>query len=278
MEREKFVSECNELTNLREGEQKGITQENNPLPPLRATLSKERGLRKAAFTLAEVLITLGIIGVVAALTLPTLISNYQKKVYVTQLKKSYAVMSNGFKLMMGHDGVTELKDTYAFSGMLADKCTNGGGGTNNLLTDECRSIKEGLESVFSGIQFVPCNGKAAKELNGTYIGGTGGGLGRKSTYTCIQFPDGSEIIHLSAKKAGNNIGIFVDINGAKNPNTVGRDIFYLDVNNNGVITGSYNVTQNWRTATSSTDKCEMDGTSRGWGCAGRVLEEDAMNY
>ena len=36
-------------------------------------------LKHAAFTLAEVLITLGIIGVVAAITMPTLINNYQKK-------------------------------------------------------------------------------------------------------------------------------------------------------------------------------------------------------
>ena len=36
-------------------------------------------MKKRAFTLAEVLITLGIIGVVAAMTIPTLISNYQKK-------------------------------------------------------------------------------------------------------------------------------------------------------------------------------------------------------
>ena len=36
--------------------------------------------KKLAFTLAEVLITLGIIGVVAALTLPALISNYKKQV------------------------------------------------------------------------------------------------------------------------------------------------------------------------------------------------------
>lgn len=42
---------------------------------------------KRAFTLAEVLITLGIIGVVAALTLPSVITNYQKKQTVEQLKK-----------------------------------------------------------------------------------------------------------------------------------------------------------------------------------------------
>ena len=44
---------------------------------------------KKGFTLAEVLITLGIIGVVAALTLPSLITNYRKKQTVAQLKKVY---------------------------------------------------------------------------------------------------------------------------------------------------------------------------------------------
>ena len=52
--------------------------------------------KKAAFTLAEVLITLGIIGVVAALTLPSLIQNYHEKQRVTQLKKAYSVMQNAF--------------------------------------------------------------------------------------------------------------------------------------------------------------------------------------
>ncbi len=42
---------------------------------------------RAAFTLTEVLITLGIIGVVAALTLPTLIADYQEKVLITSAKK-----------------------------------------------------------------------------------------------------------------------------------------------------------------------------------------------
>lgn len=43
---------------------------------------------KNAFTLAEVLITLGIIGVVAALTIPTLVNNYRKKQFETGLKKN----------------------------------------------------------------------------------------------------------------------------------------------------------------------------------------------
>ncbi len=50
-----------------------------------------------AFTLAEVLITLGIIGVVAAMTLPLLIQNYQKQVVITRLKYAYNVLSNVLK-------------------------------------------------------------------------------------------------------------------------------------------------------------------------------------
>ncbi len=49
--------------------------------------------KKCAFTLAEVLITLGIIGVVAASTIPSLVSHYQRKVLETQFKKSYSVLS-----------------------------------------------------------------------------------------------------------------------------------------------------------------------------------------
>lgn len=50
------------------------------------------------FTLAEVLITLGIIGVVAAMTIPTLITNYQKRETLTRLKSAYAQPQQAIKL------------------------------------------------------------------------------------------------------------------------------------------------------------------------------------
>ena len=49
------------------------------------------GSIRNAFTLAEVLITLAIIGVVAAMTIPTLISDFQEKVTVTKLQKVYSM-------------------------------------------------------------------------------------------------------------------------------------------------------------------------------------------
>ncbi|MBP3925318.1 type II secretion system protein [bacterium] len=59
-----------------------------------STLSqRERVKSKNAFTLAEVLITLGIIGIVAAMTLPAVITNHQSSVLRESFKKSYSVMA-----------------------------------------------------------------------------------------------------------------------------------------------------------------------------------------
>ena len=242
--------------------------------------------KKAAFTLAEVLITLGIIGVVAALTLPTLIANYQKKVYVNQLKKSVSVLSNGFKLMMAHDGVTELKDTEAFSGMNTSTCMS-----NNWDSDDCKSLREGLKNTFSSITFTNEN-ISYKTLSGHDI---------SISDVVIHFPDGSYISSLYWLKnsAGTQSGLngtmkgylgsfLVDVNGYKKPNIVGRDIFYLYVGNVGGVypMGSQAVSslfgdenaEYWRNSSNSTYSCKSDGSSAGYGCAARVLEEDAMNY
>lgn len=54
--------------------------------------------KKFAFTLAEVLITLGVIGVVSAITMPTLIQNYQKNVTVNRLKETYSILSQAVKM------------------------------------------------------------------------------------------------------------------------------------------------------------------------------------
>jgi prepilin-type N-terminal cleavage/methylation domain-containing protein len=62
---------------------------------------------RAGFTLAEVLITLGIIGVVAALTLPPLVQNYRKKAVETKLAKFYSVMNQAVKLSEVENGDTE---------------------------------------------------------------------------------------------------------------------------------------------------------------------------
>ena len=63
--------------------------------------------RLAAFTLAEVLITLGIIGVVAAMTMPALIQNYRKSVVENKLKSEYSLISNAIRMSEAKNGSSE---------------------------------------------------------------------------------------------------------------------------------------------------------------------------
>ena len=73
-------------------------------PTLAAWLPSCLAAKKAAFTLAEVLITLGIIGVVAALTIPNLVVNYKKKVVETRLAKIYSTLNQAVILSEEKNG------------------------------------------------------------------------------------------------------------------------------------------------------------------------------
>lgn len=55
-------------------------------------------MSKKGFTLSEFLITLGVIGVVSAITLPVLIKNYNNYLTEQKLKKAYNTLSNGIKM------------------------------------------------------------------------------------------------------------------------------------------------------------------------------------
>ena len=63
-------------------------------PPSRFLLTGLRCARPSAFTLAEVLITLSILGIVAAISVPNIIQQYQKRLTITKLQKAYATLEN----------------------------------------------------------------------------------------------------------------------------------------------------------------------------------------
>lgn len=79
---------------------------------------------KKAFTLAEVLITIGIIGVVAALTLPSLVANYRKKVVETRLAKFYSIINQALELSENDNGPKEYWDEMGKSGFEEDEDGN----------------------------------------------------------------------------------------------------------------------------------------------------------
>ena len=73
-------------------------KENNSTDKVHSLFTTHHSLKLAAFTLAEVLITLGIIGVVAAMTMPSLIQHHREKAMVTSLEKFVSTISQAVEL------------------------------------------------------------------------------------------------------------------------------------------------------------------------------------
>ena len=82
-------------------------KENNFTDTVFSRFTSHFSLKSAAFTLAEVLVTLGIIGVVAALTMPALIQNYSNQVVETRLKKFYSTMNQAIAMSIKDNGDVE---------------------------------------------------------------------------------------------------------------------------------------------------------------------------
>jgi len=81
----------------------------------------EQSKRKFGFTLAEVLITVGIIGVVAALTIPVLIQNYQQKAQIIQIRKVVSDFENAADMLITEEGKSNLGTTSLFGTNGVDK-------------------------------------------------------------------------------------------------------------------------------------------------------------
>lgn len=168
--------------------------------------------KNLAFTLAEVLITLGIIGVVAALTMPTLITKHQKNVTVNSLKKFYSAVSQAKALSEVENGPfatwefnsEETKDSQRenFNKYFRPYLN---------IVDECKSTDQcnipALKSDISYYNFYIMN-------NGTIF-----------SLKCSNDKEGKPGCYIIA-----------DINGNKGPNTYGKDIFFMNIyNRQGVV-------------------------------------------
>ena len=188
-------------------------------------------MKKCAFTLAEVLITLGIIGVVAAITLPILIQNYQKTVWVNQLKKSVSVLENGFKLAMAEDEVDNLEDTALFRTLKED----GGGCVDIFEYSDGNGFENEFKKYFKVVKYA--NGyweNNYKDLDGEVYE-------NDEDATLVNLYDGTKLflqlngcyfrqIYYGHQK------IDIDVNGDKNPNQWGRDRFSFILESNGRLT------------------------------------------
>ena len=201
--------------------------------------------RRFAFTLAEVLITLGIIGVVAALTIPNLIQNYQKKQWVSGLQKGYATLNQVFKTAMAEDMVDDVTQTELWSSIPYDA----GWGAQVInspeldyslfveqlkkylkVTKSCNPSVDPLNDSCFGISYLDIDGNDQDDF---FIKEN-----RLKVYTADGIVYYFQNLHdngLSAFGGYLTGSIEIDVNGDKEPNQAGRDLFSVVLLKNGNV-------------------------------------------
>ena len=174
---------------------------------------------KRAFTLAEVLVTLGIIGVVSAMTVPTLMQNHQRKTYVVQLHKVY----NEFQQAM----VQYMTERNALN--LREAGINSQAAMNSFVTNHFKVVNSCLTE-----ETTPCfeNPANYKKISGAVANGFDNEEGMMFTLA-----SGASIRPLYANNGSNFIVMVVDTNGMQGPNIYGRDFFDMCIDVNGNIDG-----------------------------------------
>ncbi len=219
--------------------------------------------KRAAFTLAEVLITLGIIGVVAAMTLPVLISKYQERSWLTSFKRTYSVL---YQAYLG---------AYQENGIASTWCP--------AKNSDCS--KTYFDILSPHLKVVEVWGFDRPDIlyKISYHDLDGRDIGSNNIFPTTHYKfvlnDGT-IIGIGYDGELNMPLLQVDTNGLKGPNQLGKDIFYFTLNskqNYPVISGF----AKWWIGAGSSTYCSTQRQSGWWsggGCSLWIIATGNMDY
>lgn len=217
-----------------------------------------------AFSFAEVVITIGIIGIVAAMTLPSLIQKQQKYVLEKNFKVVYSLLLNAIRMAESVHGeakywqyhsenLTTPQNTILFSETYLIPFLNDIHVYDGYALHGCKNItyknRDGV--------VVPCNSVIG------FCGTCGAGSGN---LTHIDLPNGAIIVPMV--RFAQSVEIDVDINGYKGPNVFGRDVFRFFINRYS----KYNLagTDFPHTRKFRLNRCKNDSL---WDCASLIIED-----
>lgn len=225
---------------------------------------------RTAFTLAEVLIVLGIIGLIADMTIPTLHQNIQIKVNVTRLQKAYSTFESALRLAISENGTPDEWGIPI-------------GGDED---ESARIFISKIETYLSMTKNCSKDGGRCW-FDVKYLDGTSGGTSTERPKKRFILSDGTAVniaVHSPLCKAnfGSSITLQnvcasadIDINGSKGPNQMGRDVFTFWFTKYGVLPlGTPADTSGYR----FDQTCKYRTNQKGYGCAAWVIYKGNMDY
>lgn len=200
-------------------------------------------MKKKGYTIAEAIITMGIIGVVASLSIPTFISSYRKQVYSKTLASAVSTFENGMSVMMMKEGADDLLDSRAWSKIKSGAAYSlSKGSSSEVIEDFMKEIGgtlsiETYETADAKYSSLSDPGAAPSITYGSPV--------RFRTRSGLEYMIYvAEVSAANAKKevdvlaAGGNYQnqaaeVYIDVNGVKEPNVIGRDYFRFELGTDG---------------------------------------------
>lgn len=236
-------------------------------------------MKKMAYTLAEIIIVVGIIGIVAEMTIPALVTNVQNTTFAESAKKVYSDFNNILtRLANDTNCMGDLTCTGLFS-----SDTN-----SNNLGDAVDSYFKVIKLCANAAGCFPTATAPNFDRTGTAVNYDTDGTGykfitaSKMSYFIYNQNNGCDDVSMNrTTNMKQRCGyIIVDTNGTKGPNAMGRDVFkFWITNGKGAILypagGSDDKNggaDSWWNATSGTRGCGNNNNG-GAACAGRLLED-----
>lgn len=184
---------------------------------------------KKGFTLSEVLITLGIIGVVAALTLPILVQKYKKLVVENKLRRAYSIVSQAVKYAEAENGV----GFWIGSDNFEDNDVNGFGYTHS------EAIFEQYFKKYFKIIYTYNSNEASRKFNYYgYNNGNPSGVAGVSKAKCYKLIDGTALCYWAAGSADTMGYFYIYLEPEKKIKIAGQDVFSFEFNRTG---GTYKI-------------------------------------
>lgn len=193
-------------------------------------------MKKFGFTLAEILITLTTIGIVAGLTIPSFVSNTQNKTNAAKLSTTITTLETAFSNMMADEAVAEFNETSFIMNHERDPIAQK---TANILARYLKINnfeKKLTDSSYKKEQaFKNLDGSLAQPLNSTGIYTLKNGavliLGTSQINTITE----EEAEKLGVAVTSQDLFLTIDVNGIGSPNVFCRDVFIFLVGNDGKL-------------------------------------------
>lgn len=226
---------------------------------------------KKGFTLAEVLITLAVIGIIASITIPNIINAQNDKEILARLKKSYSILSQTLMSAQAFNG------SYTGWGLQDNSNASSKHTYDNYIAPYVKTMKRCINEAGCWTNEI------TKSLDGrtTAAGAFDTGMGQNNVTFILT--DGSIV---SMDIYGNDVeSVFgvtenlsyptltfaVDINGDKGPNQLGRDVFMFVLTKNGLVPAGID---------NSSANCYAGSTDgyAGYDCAAKALKNNSVQY